>query len=59
MFSVIWSELLITSSISCPLWLSVYECQRVETALTFPVRIECGKFVMCCISVSTVCSACM
>ena len=29
-FSVMWSELLMTSAISCPLWLSVYECQRVE-----------------------------
>ena len=26
------------SAISCPLWSSVYECQRVE----------CGIFVMCC-----------
>ena len=25
--SVIWSELLMTSAISCPLWSSVYECQ--------------------------------
>ena len=37
-FSVMWSELLMTSSISCPLWSSVYECQRVECAFTFPVR---------------------
>ena len=29
-FSVMWSELLITSAISCPLWSLVYECQRVE-----------------------------
>ena len=28
-FSVIWSELLMSSAISCPLWSSVYECQRV------------------------------
>ena len=26
-FSVMWSELLMTSAISCPLWSSVYECQ--------------------------------
>ena len=32
-FSVMWSELLMTSAISCPLWSSVYEC---------------GMFVMCC-----------
>ena len=31
-FSVMWSELLMTSAISCPLWSSVYECQRVECA---------------------------
>ena len=28
-FSVMWSVLLMTSAISCPLWSSVYECQRV------------------------------
>ena len=31
-FSVIWSELLMTSVISCPLWSPVYEFQRVECA---------------------------
>ena len=41
-FSVMWSELLMTSAISCPLWSSVYECQRVECAFTSPVRTECG-----------------
>ena len=45
--SVIWSELLMTSAISCPLWSSVYDCQRVQYALTFPVRTGCGMFVMC------------
>ena len=45
-FSVMWSELLITSAISCPLWLSVYECHKVECAFTSPVRTEC------CMSVS-------
>ena len=44
-FSVIWSELLMTSAISCPLWSSVYECQSVECAFTSPVRTECGMFV--------------
>ena len=29
-FSVMWSELLMTSAISCALWSSMYECQRVE-----------------------------
>ena len=36
-FSVMWSELLMTSAISCPLWPSVYECQRVECAFTSEV----------------------
>ena len=57
-FSVMWSELLMTSAISCPLWSSVYERQRVECAFTSPVRTECGMFVMycmqCCMSVSAV-----
>ena len=57
-FSVMWSELLMTSAIRCPLLLSVYECQRVECEFTSPVRTECGMFVMscmqCCISVSAV-----
>ena len=63
-FSVMWSELLMTSAISFPLWSSVYECQRVECAFTSPVRTECGMFVMycmqCCMFVSAVfCSAWM
>ena len=57
-FSVMWSELLMTYAISCPLWLSVYECQRVKCAITSPVRNECGIFVLycmqCCMSVSVV-----
>ena len=48
-FSVMWSELLMTSAISCPLWSSVYDCQRVECAFTSPVKTECGIFVMYCI----------
>ena len=40
-FSVMWSELMMTSAISCPLWSSVYECQRVEWAFTSSVT-ECG-----------------
>ena len=47
-FCVMWVELLMTSDISCPLWSSVYECQRVECVLPSPVRTECGMFVMCC-----------
>ena len=46
-FSVMWSELLMTSAISCSLWSSVYECQRVECAFTSPVRR---------VSMSVVCS---
>ena len=57
-FIVMWSELLMTSPISCSLWSSVYECQRVECAFTSPVRTECGMSVMycmqCCMSVSAV-----
>ena len=56
--SVMWSELLMTSAISCPLWSSVYECQRVECSFTSPVRTEFGMFVMycmqCCMTVSAV-----
>ena len=44
-FSVMWSELMMTSAISCPLWSSVYVCQRVECAFTSPVRTECGMLV--------------
>ena len=43
-FSVMWSELLMTSDISCHLWSSVYKCQRVE----------CDMFVLYCMSVSAV-----
>ena len=57
-FSVIWSELLMTPAISCPLWSSVYKYQRAECAFTSPVRNECGILVMCCMqccmSVSTI-----
>ena len=57
-FSVMWSELLMTSAISCPLWSSVYECHKVECAFASPVRTECGMLVMCymqcCMSVSAV-----
>ena len=57
-FSVMWSEWLITFAIRCPLTSSVYECQRVECAFTSSVKTECGMFVMycmqCCMSVSAV-----
>ena len=57
-FSVMWSELLMTSAISRPLWSSVYECHKVECAFTSPMRTECGMFVMCsmqcCMYVSAV-----
>ena len=29
-FSVMWSELLMTSAISCPMWSSVYECIHIS-----------------------------
>ena len=47
-FSVMWSELLMTFATSYPMGSSVYECQRVKCAFTYPVRIECGMFVICC-----------
>ena len=47
-FSVMCSELLMTSAICCPPWSSVYECHKVECAFTSPVRTECWMFVMCC-----------
>ena len=54
-FSVMWSELLMTSAISCPLWSSVY---RVGCAFRSLVRTECGMFVIycmqCCMSVSAI-----
>ena len=55
-FSVMWSELRMTSAISCPPWSSVYECHEVECAFISPVRTECGMIGMwcmqCCMSVS-------
>ena len=57
-FSVMWFKLMMASAISCALWSSMYECQRVECAFTSPVRTECDMFLMscmqCCISVSTI-----
>ena len=47
-FSVMWSELLTTSTISCPLRSSVYECHKVECTFTSLVRTESGMLVMCC-----------
>ena len=55
-FSVMLSELLMPSAISCPLWSSVYECQRVECVFTSPVRIECGVIVL--YAVFCVCVSC-
>ena len=48
MFSVMWSELLMTSAISCRMWSSVCECHKVKCAFTSLVRTVCGLFVMCC-----------
>ena len=51
-FSVMWSELLMTSAISC------HQCTsaREECAFKTTVRTECGIFVMycmqCCMSVT-------
>ena len=58
-FSVMWSELLMTSAISCPS--VVHQCTSARewsVRFTSPVRTECGMFVMycmqCCMSVSAV-----
>ena len=40
-FSVMWSELLMTSAMSCSPWSSVYECQRVECVSTYAVSRSC------------------
>ena len=47
-FSVVWSELLMPSAISCPVLSSAYTYHKLECAPTSPVRTECGMFVMCC-----------
>ena len=48
-FSVMWSEWLMTTAISCPLWSSLYECQRVACAFASPVGTEWDMFVMYCL----------
>ena len=58
MFSIMYSELMIISEISRPLWSSVCKYQSVECAFTSPMSIESGMLVTCCMqcvmSVSTV-----
>ena len=48
LFSVMWSELLMTSAINCSMLSSVYECQREECVFSSPVSTECGMFLMFC-----------
>ena len=48
-FSVMWSELLMTSVIRCPLCSSMYECHIMDCAFSPPVRMECGIFAKCCL----------
>ena len=45
-FCSVLCDLSCWSAISCPLWSSVYECQRVKCAFTSPVRTDCGMFVI-------------
>ena len=52
-FIVMWSDLLMTSAICCPLWSSLYEYHKVECVFTSPVRTECGMFVMCFLMVAS------
>ena len=40
-FSVMWSELLMVSAISCPLWSSVYECHKVECVYISGLSVVC------------------
>ena len=52
-FSVMWPQLLMTCAISCPLWSSVYECQRVECVCGFSVvnvYLDHLKFCVVCIN---------
>ena len=59
-FSVMWVDLLRIFYISCPLWSSVCECQRVECAFTTsPVRTECSMFVMCCMQCCSAWMCCL
>ena len=57
-FSIMWSNLRLTSAINYPMWSSVYESQRVKYAFTSTVKTEFGMFEMycmqCCMSVSAV-----
>ena len=48
-FSVMWPELLMTSAISCPLWSSVYEYQRVEyvCSVVCPCQLFCSAWMWC------------
>ena len=57
-FTVMCSELLIMSEISCPLWSSVCEYQGVECAFTSPVSIESGLLVTCRMRMSCLCPRC-
>ena len=47
-FSVMWSEFLMTFAISCPLWSSVYECQKVKCTFLSPMRTEYGMRCTLC-----------
>ena len=51
-FSVLWFELLMTSAISCPLWSSVYEYQRVECVMFVMYCMQCCIVRVICFVVS-------
>ena len=55
-FSVMWSELLMTSAISCSLWSSVYECQNVMLSL---MSVMSSPPVLCNLSVRTAVKVCI
>ena len=50
-FSVMWSELLMTSAINCSLWSLVYKCHKVECALDvlFFYLVKHSSINTCCI----------
>ena len=46
--SVMWSELLMTFAISCPLWSSVHDCQIMECAFTMLI---CLVLLICTLTI--------
>ena len=47
-FSDMWSQFLMTSAISCPLWSSMYDCHKVECAYVYDVLYAVLYVCVCC-----------